>query len=45
MFRQVAKELPLIEVNEVLGTHRSAWYLKRYSLPALYWNLLLKGRA
>jgi sulfide:quinone oxidoreductase len=21
------------------------WYLKRYGLPAMYWNLLLKGRA
>lgn len=21
------------------------WYLKRYGLPAMYWNFMLKGRA
>ncbi len=25
--------------------HRAYWYLKRYGLPALYWNLMLKGLA
>ena len=25
--------------------HRSYWYLKKYGLPALYWNLMLKGLA
>ena len=25
--------------------HRSYWYLKKYGLPFLYWNLMLKGRA
>ena len=25
--------------------HRSYWYLKKYGLPAMYWNLMLKGRA
>ncbi|WP_322779562.1 FAD/NAD(P)-binding oxidoreductase [Frankia sp. Cas4] len=24
---------------------RDMWYLKRYGLPLMYWNLLLKGRA
>ena len=23
--------------------HRSYWYLKKYGLPAMYWNLMLKG--
>lgn len=25
--------------------HRSYWYLKKYGLPFLYWNLMLKGLA
>ena len=25
--------------------HRSFWYLKKYGLPFLYWNLMLKGLA
>lgn len=25
--------------------HRPYWYLKKYGLPWLYWNLMLKGRA
>ena len=25
--------------------HRPYWYLKKYGLPALYWNLMLKGLA
>jgi sulfide:quinone oxidoreductase len=25
--------------------HRSYWYLKKYGLPFMYWNLMLKGRA
>jgi sulfide:quinone oxidoreductase len=24
---------------------RDMWYLKRYGLPSMYWNLLLTGRA
>lgn len=24
---------------------RDMWYLKKYGLPAMYWNLMLKGRA
>ena len=24
---------------------RDMWYLKKYGLPFLYWNLMLKGRA
>ena len=25
--------------------HRPYWYLKKYGLPAMYWNLMLKGLA
>ena len=25
--------------------HRAYWYLKKYALPFMYWNLMLKGRA
>ena len=24
---------------------KDMWYLKRYALPFMYWNLMLKGRA
>jgi len=24
---------------------KDMWYLKRYGLPFMYWNLMLKGRA
>ena len=34
--------IPLIDTTK---ERRDMWYLKRYGLPALYWNLLLKGRA
>ena len=34
-------------VSDVWATHERTdmWYLKRYGLPALYWNLMLRGRA
>lgn len=25
--------------------HRAYWYLKKYGLPVMYWNLMLKGLA
>jgi len=25
--------------------HRPYWYLKKYGLPFMYWNLMLKGLA
>lgn len=25
--------------------HRAYWYLKKYGLPFMYWNLMLKGLA
>jgi sulfide:quinone oxidoreductase len=36
------KTIPLIDT---VKERRDMWYLKRYGLPALYWNLMLKGRA
>ncbi|MGI9621904.1 MAG: FAD-dependent oxidoreductase [Acidimicrobiales bacterium] len=33
---------PLIDLTK---PRRDMWYLKRYGLPFLYWNLMLKGRA
>ena len=37
-----APTFPLIDTTK---ERRDMWYLKRYGLPALYWNLMLKGRA
>ncbi|MFI6874110.1 FAD-dependent oxidoreductase [Streptomyces sp. NPDC050400] len=34
--------LPLIDTTR---ERRDMWYLKRYGLPFLYWNLMLRGRA
>ncbi len=33
---------PLIDSTK---PHRAYWYLKKYGLPFMYWNLMLKGRA
>lgn len=33
---------PLIDLQK---PRRDMWYLKKYGLPFLYWNLMLKGRA
>ncbi len=33
---------PLIDTTR---ERRDMWYLKRYGLPFLYWNLMLRGRA
>ena len=37
-----APSIPLIDTTK---ERRDMWYLKRYGLPAMYWNLMLKGRA
>lgn len=34
--------IPLIDTTK---PRRDMWYLKKYGLPFLYWNLMLKGRA
>ena len=37
-----APSIPLIDTTK---PRRDMWFLKKYGLPALYWNLMLKGRA
>jgi sulfide:quinone oxidoreductase len=34
---------PSIPVLDPSMPHRSYWYLKKYGLPTMYWNLMLKG--
>ena len=36
---------PSIPVIDTIKPRRDMWYLKKYGLPFLYWNLMLKGRA
>jgi sulfide:quinone oxidoreductase len=36
---------PSIPLIDTLKPRRDMWYLKKYGLPFLYWNLMLKGRA
>jgi sulfide:quinone oxidoreductase len=36
---------PSFPIINTTKERRDMWYLKRYGLPALYWNLMLKGRA
>lgn len=36
---------PSIPVINTIKERRDMWYLKRYGLPFLYWNLMLKGLA
>lgn len=35
---------PSIPVLDPTRPHRAYWYLKKYGLPFMYWNLMLKGR-
>ena len=37
-----APSIPLIDTTK---PRRDMWFLKKYGLPFLYWNLMLKGRA
>ncbi len=39
---QPAPTIPFIDTTK---ERKDMWYLKRYGLPALYWNLILTGRA
>jgi len=39
---QPAPSIPIIDTTK---ERTDMWYLKRYGLPALYWNLMLTGRA
>ncbi len=36
---------PSFPVLDPTRPHRAYWYLKKYGLPFLYWNLMLKGLA
>ncbi|CAA0134931.1 Sulfide-quinone reductase [Mycolicibacterium vanbaalenii] len=36
---------PSIPLLNPTTPHRAYWYLKKYGLPFMYWNLMLKGRA
>jgi sulfide:quinone oxidoreductase len=36
---------PSIPLFDPAKPHRAYWYLKKYGLPFMYWNLMLKGRA
>ncbi len=36
---------PTFPVVDTIKPRRDMWYFKRYGLPAMYWNLMLKGRA
>ena len=35
---------PSFPVIDTFKPRRDMWYLKKYGLPFLYWNLMLKGR-
>ncbi|WP_018603394.1 FAD/NAD(P)-binding oxidoreductase [Mycobacterium sp. 155] len=39
---QLAPSFPLLNPTT---PHRAYWYLKKYGLPFMYWNLMLKGLA
>ena len=39
---QPAPSFPVIDTTK---ERRDMWYLKRYGLPAMYWNAMLKGLA
>jgi sulfide:quinone oxidoreductase len=39
------KPKPSIPVINTVKERRDMWYLKRYGLPALYWQLMLRGLA
>jgi sulfide:quinone oxidoreductase len=36
---------PTFPVIDTTRERRDMWYLKRYGLPFMYWNLMLRGRA
>ena len=44
-FDYTMKPAPSIPFIDTTHERRDMWLLKRYGLPAMYWNLILKGRA
>ncbi|MDN5916599.1 MAG: NAD(P)/FAD-dependent oxidoreductase [Pseudonocardia sp.] len=43
-FDYTMKPTPTIPKIDTLKERTDMWYLKRYGLPFMYWNLMLKGR-
>ena len=44
-FDYTMEPAPSFPVIDTTKERRDMWLLKRYGLPAMYWNLMLKGRA
>ncbi|MBF5034047.1 NAD(P)/FAD-dependent oxidoreductase [Micromonospora sp. ANENR4] len=44
-FDYTMQPTPSIPFIDTTHERTDMWYLKRYGLPALYWNLMLRGRA
>ncbi|ORV36040.1 NAD(P)/FAD-dependent oxidoreductase [Mycolicibacterium doricum] len=44
-FDYTMRPAPSIPFIDTTHERRDMWLLKRYGLPAMYWNLILKGRA
>lgn len=44
-FDYTMQPAPTFPVIDTTKERRDMWYLKRYGLPAMYWNAMLKGRA
>ena len=44
-FDYTMKPAPSIPLIDTTHERRDMWYLKRRGLPAMYWNLILTGRA
>ncbi|MFN3217967.1 MAG: FAD-dependent oxidoreductase [Acidimicrobiales bacterium] len=44
-FDYTMEHTPSFPIIDLTKPRRDMWYLKRYGLPFLYWNLMLKGRA
>ncbi|MBM7776120.1 sulfide:quinone oxidoreductase [Actinokineospora baliensis] len=44
-FDYTMRPTPSIPVINTIRERTDMWYLKRYGLPLMYWNLMLRGRA
>ena len=44
-FDYTMKPTPSMPLIDTTGERRDLWHLKRHGLPALYWRLILTGRA
>lgn len=44
-FDYTMQPTPSIPIINTKRERRDMWYLKKYGLPFMYWNLMLKGRA